>query len=47
MEFLVGCVLGFYTVCFVGIMVLLIVKIIERQKEKKKEDEKFDDYKDY
>lgn len=46
MEFFVGCVLGFYTICFLGVIVLLIVKIVERQKEKKKENEKFNDYKD-
>ena len=51
MEFIEGLILGFvlvfYLLCCIGIAVVFIFKMIERQREKKKEKEKFEDYKNY
>ena len=40
-------VLGFYLICIIGVLAILIYKIVERRKEFEKEKEEFKDYKDY
>lgn len=47
MEILVCLVLGFYLICIIGVIGLLVCKIVERRRESKKEREEFKKYKDY
>lgn len=40
-------VLGFYLICIISVLGILIYKIVERRKESEKEKDEFKDYKDY
>lgn len=48
MEFIVSLLIaGFYGICFLACIILLIWTIIKRKKEKKQEKEEFKDYDKY